>query len=217
MDRKPIFDQMIADTAATKEKLFYSAVYLASVKGFANVGIRELCYSVNVKESAFYNHYKGKAQLFDSILKYFDDTTRRVIMTDEEINQYAEAGDVEAFLKANMQKFSALTGNPLYHTILQIVLTESFIHPFAGEIAKHNLYHIRRGYTETVFEKMIALGHMPSCDVELVTAEYYYALKGMLDEYLLLESWSNSKAEIENRIFAHIHFFAAVLQPQAWR
>ncbi|MBS7526353.1 TetR/AcrR family transcriptional regulator [Fusibacter paucivorans] len=213
--RKEQFDHMIAETDHTKDKLFFSAVYLASVKGFANVGIRELCYSVNVKESAFYNHYKGKAQLFDRILKHFDDTTHQVIMTDTEINSHVAAGSVEAFLKANMAKFSALTSNPLYHTILQIVSAEAYTHPIAGDIAKKNLYHIRRGYTEAVFEKMIAAGHMPPCDVQLITAEYYYGLKGMLDEYLLLENWSDSKLAIENRIFSHIHFFAALLQPIA--
>lgn len=210
MDIKEIFDKLIEEENSTKKKLFYSAVYLFSKKGFNNVGIRELCYSVSVKESAFYNHYSSKDKLIESIFDYFEETTEKVVMTQEEIEN-AASGDIKSFLLENMKKFSSYTSNTLYHTVLQIVLSESFIHPRAGKIAKQNFYRLRKGYTEKVLEMMIENGRIKQCDVKLVTAEYYYALKGMLDEYILLETWGDDKEEIEKRIYEHIEFFASLL------
>ena len=68
----------------------------------------------------------------------------------------------------------------LYHTALQIVLTEAFLHPAAARLANKNLYYLRRGVTmtERVLSGLMERGAIRRCDVETVTAEYYYALKG---------------------------------------
>ncbi|HOO27873.1 MAG TPA: TetR/AcrR family transcriptional regulator [Lachnospiraceae bacterium] len=212
MDRKKEFAGLIENAESTKQKLFYTGLDLFSQKGFANVGIRELCYSVHVKESAFYNHYAGKEKLLEAILNYFDETSSQVIMSDDEIAEFVKKGDVRYFFTENMKRFSMLTSNILYHTALQIVLTESFLHPLAGEMAKKNLYHLRKDYTEKVLCGLMECKAVKKCDAELVTAEYYYALKGILDEYLLLETWESSMSEIKERLKGHIEFFAALLE-----
>jgi len=213
MNKKDIFDQMIDDAESTQERLFLSAVYLFSVKGYNAVGIRELCRSVGVKESSFYNHYPSKEDLLEKIFAYFTECNQRVVMTEEEIEEMAETGDIRVFLTANMEKFSGVTGdNVLYHTVLQIVLMESYVNPLAYEAAKHNLYYLRRDYTEKVLNRMMERGYIRECDVELVTAEYYYSLKGMLDEFLLREVWGGDLEGIGTRIQGHIGFFADLLK-----
>lgn len=213
MSKKDIFDQMIDDAESTQERLFLSAVYLFSVKGYNAVGIRELCRSVGVKESSFYNHYPSKEDLLEKIFAYFAECNQRVVMTEEEIEEMAETGDIRVFLTANMEKFSGVTGdNILYHTVLQIVLMESYVNPRAYEAAKQNLYYLRRDYTEKVLNRMMERGYIRECDVGLVTAEYYYSLKGMLDEFLLREVWGGDLEGIGMRIQGHIGFFADLLK-----
>jgi len=212
MRKEAIFQKMIQEEITTKQRLFYSAVYLFSTKGFANVGIRELCRSVNIKESAFYNHYKGKEELFKKILDYFTEISNKVIFTDIEIDDIVKSGDIRLFFEENMKKFSYNTNNPIYYTILQIIFMESYTNTQAHDLAKNNLYHLRRDYTEKVLKKMIANGHIKECDVERVTAEYYYALKGLLDEYLLYEVWNEDTNEIMKRIENHINFFVDILK-----
>ena len=210
-------ERMIAAAPTTKEKLFYTGLSLFAKKGYANVGIRELCRTIGIKESSFYNHYSSKAKLFEAIIEFFNTASQKVVMSQDEIDYFIQNGSVRTFFTQNMQRFSASTSNILYHTALQIVLTEAFLHSGAAQAAKHNLYHLRRGYTEKVLTGLMERGAIIPCDVKTVTAEYYYALKGILDEYLLLQLWDEDMTEIENRITAHIRFFTQMLTPQPAR
>ncbi|WP_366924577.1 TetR/AcrR family transcriptional regulator [Metallumcola ferriviriculae] len=212
MNKKEVFQKMINDAATTKERIFYSAVYLFSTKGFANVGIRELCRSVDIKESALYNHYKSKEDLFLSILEVFKEASSKVVFSDEEIESAVQSGDIALFFKENMKKFSYSTNNPLYHTILQIILMESYTNAHAHDLARSHLYYLRRDYTEKVLRGMMDNGDIKECDVEVVTAEYYYGLKGLLDEYLLREVWNEDTDVIMKRIEKHIAFFVEILK-----
>ncbi len=212
MNKQKIFESLISKAGSTKQKLFNSAVYLFSTKGYANVGIRELCHSVDIQASSFYNHFNSKEGLFDSILEYFAATTEQVVLTDDEVEAIVSTGDVRVFFIENMKKFSSYTANPLYYTVLQIVFMESYTNAKAYELGKNNLYYLRKGYTEKVLRMMIENGSIKDCNVEVVTAEYYYALKGMLDQYLMHEVWNEDTEEIMGRIYDHIDFFIALLQ-----
>ncbi len=211
MNKRDYFQQLISEEPSTKQKLFYSAILLFSQKGYANVGIRELCRSVNVKESAFYNHYAGKEDLFRKILDYFKEQNKRAVYTDEEIRSIVSTGDIRRFLMQNMQKFSSVAGGMIYHTILQIVIMESFVNPEAKEVASQNLYYLRKDYTEKVLRGMMDNGSIRECDAGAVTAEYYYALKGLLEEYLLIETWDEELDAINKKIDRHIGFFVQLL------
>jgi len=211
VDTQAKFDTLICQSESTKQKLFYAGLYLFAKKGYANVGIRELCRMVSIKESSFYNHYPSKKTLFEAIIRYFDEASNQVVMTDVEIHALIEQGDVRVFFVENMKRFTAITSNVLYHTALQIVLTESFLHPMAADMAKNNLYYLRRDYTEQVLAGLMERGFIRACNVREVTAEYYYALKGMLDELLLLQLWNNDLTQIKARISAHIDFYTRML------
>jgi len=52
----------------TKERLLYRGIKLFSAKGYSNIGIRQLCTSVGIKESSFSNHFKSKESLFREIM-----------------------------------------------------------------------------------------------------------------------------------------------------
>ncbi|MEQ8154512.1 MAG: TetR/AcrR family transcriptional regulator [Clostridiaceae bacterium] len=214
MNKQEVFQKLINEESSTKQRLFYSAVYLFSAKGYSNVGIRELCRSVNIKESAFYNHYGSKQELFNSILEYFTETSGKVVFDEDEIERIVQSGDIRHFFIENMKKFSSITGNPLYHTILQVVFMECYTNNKAYKLAKNNLYYLRKEYTEKVLTRMIKNGSIKDCNVEQITVEYYYGLKGLLDEFLLHEVWNESTEEIRERIVKHIDFFVELLKKE---
>jgi len=86
--------QPLIDAApTTKEKLFCAGLQLFAQKGYANVGIRELTRAVGIKESSFYNHYAGKESLFQAILAFYDQASRAVVLSQEEIDYFIQNGD----------------------------------------------------------------------------------------------------------------------------
>ena len=148
----------------------------------------------------------------NAILGHMETQIEQLVFTDQEIDAIVQTGDIALFFMENMKKLSTYTDHPLIHTILQIVFMESYTHKKAYELARHNLYYSRRGYTEKVLSKMMEQGHIAACDVELITAEYYYGLKGLLDEYLLLEVWDESTADVIDKIKRHMGYFIAQLK-----
>ncbi len=207
--------QPLIDAApTTKEKLFCAGLQLFAEKGYANVGIRELTRAVGIKESSFYNHYAGKKSLFAAILAFYDQASRAVVLSQEEIDYFIQTGDVKTVFMQTMQRFSESTSNRLFQTAQQIIRTESLLSTAAAKLAKRNLYHQRRDYTEAILRGLMEQGAIVPCDVEAVTAEYYYAMEGLLNEYRLEELLGEDKAAIEHRIHAHIQFFTKLLTPQ---
>lgn len=115
-DYPSYFELLMAKETETEKNL--PEGYRWDDKGFSNIGIRELCRSVNEKESAFYNHYKSKDELFGQILTYFKETSSLAVFSEEEIQAIVNTGDIQMFFEQNMQKFSSVAGDLLYHTIL---------------------------------------------------------------------------------------------------
>jgi TetR/AcrR family transcriptional regulator, biofilm operon repressor len=203
---------LIAEAASTKERLFLSAVWLFSTKGYEKVGIRELCRSLGIKESAFYNHFTGKDALLGEIFEYYRSSSEKTALGDNDIEEAIATGDVATFFAFIMSKFAAITDHPVFRCIRRIVVMESITNPEAGELAMRNLYLVRREFTERALTALSARGLIRACDVASVTAEYYYGLQGILDEYLLSEAWGMDGADSRRRIGEHIDFFSRMLE-----
>ena len=215
MSKEEIFHRMITIAPSMKEKIFYSAVLLFSSKGYQRVGIRELCHSVNIKESSFYNHYASKESLLQDIFSRFTQGSEKTLETNGEVEAIIESGDVEKYLEWNIMKFRSSTGDPLAYTIQQILMMESFTNPEAHEITRRAMYLARRGLLEDGLKRMQEKGFIKEeCDIGQVVSEYYLGLKGLTDEYLFAELWKEDLEEIYRRIGAHVRFFANILKKQ---
>lgn len=206
------FRQIIDEAVSTKEKIFLSAIDLFSRKGYEKVGIRELCRSVNIKESSFYNHFSNKEKLLQEIFSYYMENNVKTILSVEEINAYGELQDVKKFFEAIMMKFRSITNNPVFHTVRRIVAMESYTNEEAGKLALRNLLQIRGESTIIALEKMRDKGYVGDCDIRQVVSEYYYGLMGLLDEMLLQELWEEKMDEFDKKIRKHIDFYADFLK-----
>jgi AcrR family transcriptional regulator len=213
MNKDQAFRDMISTAGTTREKLFLSAVWLFSVRGSSQVGIRELCRSVGIKESSFYNHFSSKESLLEEIFNFYVEAGQKMVLTEEEIEELADLPDLDRFFARLMDKFGLATRNPLFFTVLQVLTVEGFTNRKAFEIARRNLYYLRREYTEKALLRLRQKGFIRDCDIPLITAEYYYGLKGLLDEYLLLELWNEDTSEIYQKIIGHVRFFVTCLEP----
>lgn len=209
---KTIFDQLISDSETTKEKLFISAIWLFSSRGVDRVGIRELCHSVNIKESSFYNHFPGKEALLISIFDRYLEIGRKTLLTRGEVDAIIEAADVDRFFPSMMEKFLEHTSNPLFQMMRRIVLMESFINPKAAEVAKNTLYSFRKESMECGLRDLMEKGLIRELDETALTIEYCYAASEMLDEYLLFEFWKADTSGVTQKLVDHVRFFTELIK-----
>lgn len=209
MTRQEKFSQMIQVSTSTKERMFLSAVYLFSAKGFANVGIRELCRSVNVKESAFYNHFASKDDLLAEIFERFMEISTREVFSKKEIDTIISNGNIEVYLKESMQEFFVCLNDPLYFSILQIINMESYTNPKAYNMVKNNDYIL---HTEMILNKMIDKGFLKKLDAKAVSISFYFCLKGLMHDYMLKDVWNEDTQELLDMIQKHVQLFLNLLK-----
>lgn len=209
MTKQEKFSQLIQSAASTKERMFLSAIYLFSAKGFANVGIRELCRSVNVKESAFYNHFASKEDLLVAIFQRFVEISTRKAFSEEELQSIINTGNIDGYLKESIKEFTVCINNPLYFTILQIIIMESYTNPKAHDMVKNNDYIL---HTETVLNMMMSGGFLKKLDARTVSSSFYYCLKGLMHDVMLKDVWNEDTQELLDMIQKHVQLFLNLLK-----
>lgn len=209
MNKADTFNKMIQEANSTKQRIFYSAIYLYSLKGYDSVGIRELTSSVNIKESAFYNHFKSKESLFSEILNHFIEISSTPVFTNEEIEEIIETGNIEYFLKRSMQVYSTISNSPLYYTLLQIIFMNSYTNAKAWQLVKHADHYIQ---LEKLLDQMVDKGFIRNINIKAATASYYYGIAGMMQEFILKKVWDEDASGLVHMIEDHIELFVKILK-----
>lgn len=209
MHKEMKLEQIIRDASSTRDRLFLSAIQLFSSKGFANVGIRELCRSVNIKESAFYNHFKSKDELLDEIFRYFIQISTREVFSHEKLENIIHTGNIKAYLQESMKAFTYCIRSPLYFTILQIITMESYTNTKAYAMVRNNDYIL---HTEKVLESMVTEGFLDSLDTKAFSISFYYCLKGLMHDFMLKDAWNDDTQELLDMIQKHVQLFLSMLK-----
>lgn len=209
---RSIMKKQIEGALNTKEKLFYIGILLFSTKGYHAVGIREICREAGIKESSFYNHYRGKAILLESILDKFLQNYEEASYSKEEIEHIIEAKNIDDFIEFNMQKFARAYGFPMFHPTLLVVHMERFTNKKAHQIIKKTPYLKWKEPTLKILKGFIENGTIGAIDVDELTMEYYYALSGIVDNYMQLLVWGEDYMEASNRIQAHMEYYKNILK-----
>lgn len=209
-----MMQEQIDNAENTKEKLFCIGIQLFATKGYNSVGVRELCRAADIKESSFYNHYKGKAALLDAIFEKFENNMNAYSYSEEEIREVIDSKDVGYFLDHVIQKNAKSVGYPVFHLAMLIINMERFTNEKAHQLMKQNAYARWEEPTKAILEGFIDNGTIDACDVEMVTMEFYYAFQGIIDEYVQVVAWDEPFETISNRIELHMKYFTKLLSKE---
>lgn len=98
----------------TREKIMLAALDLFSTKGYGPVSVREIAGAVGIKESSLYNHFKGKQELFDSIVEEYAERVGAMFsqhrLAGEDGTFAVDARTVEMYKGMTNEQFLAVTG-----------------------------------------------------------------------------------------------------------
>jgi AcrR family transcriptional regulator len=166
---------------------------------------------VNVKESAFYNHFVSKDDLLIEIFHRFVEISTRETFSEEELQSIINTGNIEAYLQESMKEFTVCINNPLYFTILQIINMESYTNSNAYDMVKNNDYIL---HTATVLDRMMAKGFLKKLDTHAFSVSFYYCLKGLMHDFMLKDVWNEDMQELLDMIQKHVQLFLSLLKPK---
>jgi AcrR family transcriptional regulator len=196
----------------TKQKLFETAVDLFSSRGFRGVSIRDISSAVGIKESSFYNHYKSKDELIETIYKFFTTEFTQTMPPEERLEAILSSMPPDEFLRQGNARFMQRMSAPLIQKTWRILFSEQYRDSRARDLILQEMIEVPLAYTELVFTKMIELGLIQKFDPKLLAAEYQYSVAYIFSTFLMLDPENPDTNSIEKKLADHVSFFSNIIK-----
>jgi AcrR family transcriptional regulator len=145
----------------TKWDLFVAATNLFAEKGYANVSVRDIADTLNVKAPGIYYHFESKDAILAQIYEFFRVNYEAFLPNlDELVASIPNTPPDEIFKKL---PFEVL---PIDIPLTRIVLDERNRDERACELAKRVFHDYPKKYIKTILNTMIELGKIEPLDVD---------------------------------------------------
>lgn len=194
------------ETRDTKEVILTVALKLFSEKGYDGVGIRDIAKEIGIRESALYKHYRGKQDIFDSILKNieyrYQKEVANFISPGSMHNILLGENDVKDnlfLLSVTMFQFYLKTE---YGSQLRRMLTrEQYRTSKAGKFFREMIIDKGLDYISSVFTNLISDGVYADGDPMVMALQFYSPIYLLLSKYdNLPEKYEEAQSFLEKHI-----------------
>ncbi|BCG60703.1 TetR/AcrR family transcriptional regulator [Paenibacillus sp. URB8-2] len=195
-----------------KNRLIDIAIDAFSLKGFSGVSIRDLTREAGIKESSFYNHFRSKEELQETIFANFRVSVAKIMPPVEQLEHIVKAMPLEAFLRQGYLNFMNHVLSPKMEEIWRILYLEQVRNKAAREIYLNEVIGRTLSFMEAAFARYMESGRIPPRPPAMLAAEYQYPLFGMVAEFLLLRLDGKATEDIRGRMEEHVAFFAKLAE-----
>jgi len=188
----------------TKQLILDTALELFSKQGYAGTSIRQIARTVDITESAIYNHFKSKEEIFNAILSEFKSRTiGEKILSDDLLNDLEFP---EKFLKNFALKLINHWNSPEERMFIHLVLMEQYTKIGSKELSVTDYLNELRSICEMIFGEMIKFGVIKKLNAQFLAEEFTAQLFFFRTEVMHVDDSINSKIVLD-KINRHIEFF----------
>ncbi len=188
---------------STKERILKAATKLFSTYGYKATSVRKIAAEVGLRESALYNHFKNKEDIFLHIAK--DIFSTPLDFSQEKIETEAKRG--KAFLNQFTTQFKLLTFDKNSQAMFQLLLLELFSQKalreqFITEFHDKNIKLLSQAFFIMMQEGLIA-----SNDPIMIAYEFLSTLFYIRFQITLLRFDGASSSHLDTLMERHVDFF----------
>jgi len=188
----------------TKQLILSTALELFSKQGYAGSSIRQIARAVNITESAIYNHYTSKEEIFNAILTDFKSRTiGEIVLSDDLLNDLVSP---EKFLKNFALKLINHWNSPEERMFIRLVQMEQFTKIGFKELSVTDYLNELRSICKMIFGEMIKHGVIKKQDSQFIAEEFTAQLFFIRTELMSSDDAGNFKVVLE-KVNRHIEFF----------
>lgn len=184
--------EAIPQKPTTKDKIFDSALFLFSEKGYDGVSIRDIARAVGIKESSIYNHYQGKRTILDDICSQFIKTlsvSRPSLAEIEEMLKTSRPHEIFLYLIVSYGQRI----NPKLSLMAKIVFSEQFHDEEVHDIFEEEIIQKNVEYYESVLSLMERNNLIKPCDKNILANVFNN------EQIMLTFQFSTSKSDEERK------------------
>lgn len=188
----------------TKKKILNTALDFFSQYGYSGASIRKIASTVGIRESAIYNHYKSKEEIFLAILSSFKHRTiSKEILSDDLLD---EVDNPEKFLKDFATRLIEHWNKPEERKFIRVLLMEQFTQIGNIELSTTEYLSELRKICQLIFSEMVNTKIIKEIDPALLSDEFTAPLFLIRTELLSSDNTGNINLVLE-RTSKHVDFF----------
>lgn len=188
----------------TKDLILEKALDFFSTSGYAGASIRQIAKAVGVRESAIYNHFKSKEEIFLAILsKYKSKSISKNILSDDLLE---DLSDPKKFLLHFSNRLIEYWNLPDERKFIRLLLMEQFTKVGAHELSVADYLVELRSICKMIFGEMIKAGILKISNSEILTEEFIAPLFILRTEKMSSDEIGSLK-EILKAAEIHVNFF----------
>ena len=193
----------IAKRSGTKEKILKVATTLFSELGYKGASVRKIAKEVGIRESAIYNHYTNKEEIFLEVAKGIFSSPFSI--SDEEMKELALRG--KAFLSKFAMQYKMLTFDKTNENMFRLLMIElmqnrDLREQFQSEFHEKNIKLLSEGFFIMMQNSMIK-----SSDPMLIAYEFISTLFYIRLQVMLLRFDALSTNALATQFEKHVDFF----------
>lgn len=187
----------------TKNKILKVSTTLFSELGYRGASVRKIASLVGIRESAIYNHYKNKEEIFFDVAKGIFSTP--FSMESDEIKELAKRG--KPFLQKYAMQYKLLTFDKSNENMFRLLMIEllqnkDLREQFMSEFHNKNIKVLSEGLFMMMQDSLIK-----SNDPMLVAYEFLSTLFYIRLQVTLLRFDSLSTNSLATQYEKHVDFF----------
>ena len=175
-NKKAINPAQTLGMTGTTWDFFVAAVNLFSAHGYANVSIRDIAGTLNIKAASMYNHFSSKDELLLKIYDFCEQHFDNIISNLDDLVELVSNTPPQEVFRIYFSYFGdEIYGLGLYELmpkIMKIVLEEASHDKRAEKLAVKLYYTYPKVYLRPVIEKMMELDLIEPIDIDLFIALY---------------------------------------------
>jgi len=154
----------------TKELILDKSLEFFSTHGYSGASIRQIARAVGIRESAIYNHYKSKEEIFLAILSQFKSKTlSEEIISDDLLEDLANP---ERFLKNFTKRLIDHWNKPEERKFIRLLLMEQFTKIGSHVLSVSDYLVELRSICKMIFGEMIKAGIVKRTGTEIIAEEF---------------------------------------------
>jgi len=189
--------------AGTKQKILKVSTTLFSELGYKGASVRKIASGVGIRESAIYNHYKNKEEIFLEVAKNIFSSPFSI--SDEEIKELASRG--KPFLQKFTMQYKMLTFDKSNESMFRLLMIEllqnrELREQFMSEFHDKNIKVLSEGFFIMMQNSLIRSG-----DPMMVSYEFLSTLFYMRLQVTLMRFDSLSTNSLSTQFEKHVDFF----------
>ena len=141
----------------TKQKIVHVAMDLFAKKGYTETSIREIAFTVGIKESSIYNHFESKGAILDHLLDYYRNAAINFRAPEETLSRLTQEATTEDILACLMLSYPP-DEEEYYLKALTVLFQEQFRNDTVREYIAKDIVQWQEQHVSNILQRLIDSG-----------------------------------------------------------